>query len=200
MSLLSPSSPFLPDPPPPALLQFENRGTSPVRSYLVALAPSDGAHLAFVGATQGKGRSQATLQVAPVSGTPGAPPGVTMYEVTLARPVAGGESGSLEVVTVHTGAEVPHPAEITQSEEQLVVYEGSVHLVSPYPTASQSSKVLLPTSLVKAYTKAEPVRKAATEITYGPYANVAPFTVEELKVGGAGTLCCRSGRRLLVND
>lgn len=154
-----------------------------MRSYLLALAPSDAAHLAFIGATQGKGRSQTTLAVEPVTGIPGVPSTLSLYEVALARPVGGGESATIEVVSVHTGAEVPYPAEITQSEEQLVLYEGSVHLVSPYATSSESTKVVLPTSLVKAYTKAEPVKKAGTEITYGPYSDVAPLSTEELRVG-----------------
>jgi oligosaccharyltransferase complex subunit alpha (ribophorin I) len=84
------------------------------------------------------------------------------------------------VGTVFTHNLVPHPAEITQKEKQLVQYRGSAYIFSPYKIASQTTKVLLSSSSVESYTKVKPSSQSDLMIAYGPYENIAPLTEASL--------------------
>ena len=54
-------------------------------------------------------------------------------------------------------------------------------MYSPYKVKSQTTKVQLPSSVVESYTKTlKPVAHSDATITYGPYANVEPFSSEEV--------------------
>ena len=71
--------------------------------------------------------------------------------------------------------------EITQREKQLVLFTGNHYVYSPYKVKSQTTKVQLPSSVVESYTKTlKPVAHSDATITYGPYANVEPFSSEEV--------------------
>ena len=71
---------------------------------------------------------------------------------------------------------VPHPAEISQKEKQLVRYLGSAYLYSPYKVLSQTTKVLLSSSNIESFTKVKPTSQSDSTITYGPYENIVPLT------------------------
>ncbi|KAI4320905.1 hypothetical protein MLD38_034338 [Melastoma candidum] len=70
----------------------------------------------------------------------------------------------------------PFPEKITQEEIQLLVFEDSAHYLSPYSVQAQSLTIKLPDSRVESYTRLENSKYQNSEIKYGPYENLPPFS------------------------
>lgn len=85
-------------------------------------------------------------------------------------------SGQVTVEKVYSHGLAPYPAEITQSQKQLVRFLGNHYIYSPYPVQQQTTRVLLASSTVESYTKLKPSQHTDTTITLGPYDNVAPYS------------------------
>lgn len=92
----------------------------------------------------------------------------TRYTITLTQPSA---NPVLYVETIYTKSLIPHPAQITQVERQLVRYFGSAYFYSAYKTVSQKTTVQLATKNVESFTPVKPSVQADATITYGPYEN-----------------------------
>ncbi len=76
----------------------------------------------------------------------------------------------------------PFPAEIAQSERQLVLFKSNHYYYSLYATKSQTTIVNLASDKTESYSQLKPTTKSDTSITYGPYENVKPFEQNELSV------------------
>lgn len=76
------------------------------------------------------------------------------------------------VETVFTQAIAAFPAEIAQSEKQLVRYYGSAYHFSIYQTIAQKTTILLSSKNVESYTTVKPSSLNEATLTYGPYDNV----------------------------
>ena len=69
--------------------------------------------------------------------------------------------------------------EITQSQNQLVVYRGNHFYYSPYVTETQTTTIELSSSTVESYSKLLNPDKEGSQIKYGDskeFENVSPFT------------------------
>nr|CAG4645477.1 EOG090X04O4 [Lynceus sp. MCZ IZ 141354] len=75
-----------------------------------------------------------------------------------------------------------HQTQITQREKQLILFQGSAYLYTPYPVTTQTTKITLTSPNVESFTKVKPSSQSDTTITYGPYENIAPNTVEAITV------------------
>jgi len=105
------------------------------------------------------------------------------WKVELKSALSPGAETKINVEVMLGKAVEMFPREITQREKQLVLFKGNHYVYSPYKIKSQTTKVLLPSSIVESYTKTlKPVAHSDATITYGPYANVEPFSSEELSV------------------
>jgi oligosaccharyltransferase complex subunit alpha (ribophorin I) len=141
-----------------------------VDEYRVAFPAHLGERLAHLAAKCGK----TACEVVPVDGDDAA-----TYAVVLEESVPRGQEFSLKLTAYYSRALTPFPAEITQRDEQLVVFEGSHVLRSPYKTETQTTKVKLPSGRVESFSQVEPVARKAGVITYGPYADVAPLAAPD---------------------
>ena len=90
---------------------------------------------------------------------------------------------ALKVEAVFTDMLEPYPAEITQSETQMVRFTDSHYFLSPYQTETQKTTVKLASSGIESFTKLMPHAAKGSSITFGPYKDIAPLTVSR-KVGG----------------
>ena len=66
------------------------------------------------------------------------------------------------------------PAQIPQSEKPFVVFEGSHHFFSPYPTRTQTARVKLASRNVESCTKLGNPTRAEDPLHYGPFRAVPP--------------------------
>jgi oligosaccharyltransferase complex subunit alpha (ribophorin I) len=100
------------------------------------------------------------------------------------HPIAGGSvSPLIEVYAVFTKLLIPHPAEIDQSDKQLVVYDGNHYFFSPYLTVTQSTKIKIPAgSQIESYSKLKPNAQSSNTIDFGPYENIAPKSYSKMLI------------------
>jgi oligosaccharyltransferase complex subunit alpha (ribophorin I) len=84
---------------------------------------------------------------------------------------------ALKVEAVFTDMLEPYPAEITQSETQMVRFTDSHYFLSPYQTETQKTTVKLASSGIESFTKLMPHAAKGAAITFGPYKDIAPLSV-----------------------
>ena len=99
------------------------------------------------------------------------------YRVALLKTLKPGDKQTLSVEITASHLLELHPAEIWQSERQLVRFFGSAHLFSPYLTNSAGLSLQLSSANVVAYSRQpEPVDKREAAINYGPYKELPPYS------------------------
>lgn len=158
-------------------ITVDNKGSTPVKYYLVAFTSEEKQHLSYVGAVHSNDQDK-QLQVTETM--VGNQKSHHYYRVDLATPIAPGKSAKLELEATFTHLVTPHPTHITQAERQLVLYKGSHYYLSPYTTLSQTTRVTLPSSKLESYTKLKPVAQSESVITYGPYEKVKPLSEDKM--------------------
>jgi len=160
-----------------ATIKIENKGSSSVKSYLLAFSSSENEKLSFLSAAN-KEKDKLKVSKASVSGQSGK----SFYKVELDGAIDAGKSKSIEVEAVFAHVLKPYPTEIAQAEKQLVVFEGNMLLFSPYATTSQSTSVATTNANVESYTKTKPVSQSDSSINYGPFQDKPAFSESPLRV------------------
>lgn len=157
---------------------LENTGKSPVKSFLFALEQDLKKHVSFISAHSTEGKYLLKISVTKVQGHDDK----LLWRIDLRDNLAPGKSVNVEVETVLTHSLNPYPAAITQKEKQLILFNGNNYIYTPYKTTKQSTTVLVGTKNIESYSKLKPVSQSDTNIVYGPYNNIPPFSVEKLSV------------------
>ncbi|XP_061372782.1 dolichyl-diphosphooligosaccharide--protein glycosyltransferase subunit 1A [Gastrolobium bilobum] len=162
-------------------LKVENTGSDPVSEILLSFPENQANHLAYLTATlnEGKGKVKASAGVGlpvEVVHPKDVPPALTIYSVSLPSGVGKGDSLTLDVLAVFTHILEPFPEKITQADIQLLLFQESAHYLSPYAVKVQSLTVKLPDARIESYTKLENTKLQGSELKYGPYENLPPFS------------------------
>ncbi|XP_038712028.1 dolichyl-diphosphooligosaccharide--protein glycosyltransferase subunit 1B [Tripterygium wilfordii] len=166
-------------------LKIENMGTSAAADVLLAFSPIEVDHLAVLKAAAAIGKKKkktyTPLDVEPAE-LPDGPNGTKYFTIKLSNPLKSGESITLEVLYVLTHLLEPFPAEISQSESQLVYYRDSATTLSPYHIKKQTTFIKTPSTKVDSFTKVDPTNRAGTELKYGPYDDHSPYSYSPIIV------------------
>ncbi|CAL0318956.1 unnamed protein product [Lupinus luteus] len=162
-------------------LKVENTGSDLVSEVLLTIPDNQANHLAYLKATlnEGKGKSKASASVSlpvEVYHPKDAPPSLTFYSISLPKGLAKGDSLNLVVLAVYTHILEPFPQKISQADIQLLLFQDSAHYLSPYPVKAQTLTVKLPDARTESYTKLENTKLQGSELKYGPYENLPPFS------------------------
>jgi oligosaccharyltransferase complex subunit alpha (ribophorin I) len=167
-------------------LQVENEGTDLVSEVLLAFPDSQAKKLAHLVATpnEGKGKTKGSAVSLPVEVVQpnGMPPALTFYSVSLPKGLGKGDAFTLDVLAVFTHALQPFPEKISQADIQLVVFYETAHYLSPYMVKVQSLSVKLPDARIESFTKIENAKIQGSEIKYGPYENLPPFSYSPIVI------------------
>lgn len=159
-------------------LKVENSGTSDVSDIFLAFSPTEAEHLAIIKAslTEGKRKKKkyTPLDVNPAQ-YPNIPNDAKFFSLSLITPLKTGEAAVIEVLYILTHSLEPFPAEISQSESQLVYYHDSAVLLSPYHVVEQIMYIKTPTNRIESFTKVDPTNRAGTELKYGHFHDHPPF-------------------------
>ena len=155
--------------------QVENNGKDPLTIYTVQFDPTSVHRLAYIGATVEKQPVTVSRQTSGDNKS---------WAVNLGeKAIAAGSIGTIDVEAVFTQLLTPFPAEISQSEKQLVLFSANHYVDTPYLTKTQTTKVKLPAkSVVESFSKLKPAAQSADTITYGPYDNIAAGTQSKMEV------------------
>jgi len=104
------------------------------------------------------------------------------YAVKLQSALAAGASTSFVFTSVLSHSLKPHPASISQSEKQLVIFKDSHYVYSPYEVKKQTTAVKLSSSTIESFSKLKPSSSSDSTINYGPYKDIAAFKKSEMKI------------------
>ncbi|CAN1258095.1 Dolichyl-diphosphooligosaccharide--protein glycosyltransferase subunit 1B [Linum perenne] len=160
-------------------LKVENTGSGAAFEVLLAFSPTEFDHLAVVKAQVSTGKKKKKtyihLDVNPTD-VADAPNGTKYFKVSLLNRLSPGDTATLEILYMFTHSMEPFPAEISQSEPQLVYYRDSALLLSPYHIKQQTTFVKTPSKNVVSYTRVEPTNKAGIELKYGPYKDLPAYS------------------------
>lgn len=108
-------------------------------------------------------------------------PGFVHYVVKLRKAIEG--SYGVKVTTTYRNVLVPRPAEIKQSEEQMVFYTLNAYPISPYSTEKASTQVKLASSDVESYSSSpSPSSVDGSKWKLGQYTDVQPYSVAPVSV------------------
>ncbi|KAF2310286.1 hypothetical protein GH714_007588 [Hevea brasiliensis] len=166
-------------------LKVENAGSGLVSEVLLAFQ-SFRLKIWYLMATtnEGKGKTKSAGVSLPVeiANPKGMPPALTVYSVSLSKALGEGDTMSLDVLAVFTHTLKPFPEKITQADIQLVLFQDSAYYLSPYAVKFQSLSIKLPDARIESYTKIENTKIHGSEIKYGPYENLHPFSYSPLVV------------------
>ncbi|XP_015884116.1 dolichyl-diphosphooligosaccharide--protein glycosyltransferase subunit 1A [Ziziphus jujuba] len=167
-------------------LKVENEGSDLVSEVLLAFPDNRIKHLAYLAASpnEGKGKAKVSSNAYPVEAAQpkDVPPGLTFYSVSLPKGLGKGDSLTFDVLAVFTHTLQPFPEKITQADVQLLVFQESAHYLSPYQVKVQSLSVKLPDARIESYTRLENSKIHGSEIKYGPYENLPPFSYSPIVV------------------
>ncbi len=101
---------------------------------------------------------------------------VQLYHVEWRTPLTKGADGIIKITSYYTRILFPYPAEISQYEEQTVLFTASHLFLSPYASTIQTTTVKLPSSKVKDYSKIPPMSLKGSTLIYGPYEDVPTYS------------------------
>lgn len=162
-------------------LKVENTGSDVVSEILLSFPESQANHLAYLKATLSEGKGK--VKPSPGVGLPvevvhpkDFPPALTIYSVSLPKGLGKGDSLTLDVLAVLTHTLQPFPEKINQGDIQLLLFQESAQYLSPYAVKVQSLTVKLPEARIESYTKLENAKLQGSELKYGPYENLPPFS------------------------
>ena len=105
--------------------------------------------------------------------------GARVYDIHMPS-LSSQKSATVVIEIVYSHAVVAFPREITQNEAQLVQFTGNVYLFTPYPSNTQSTIVKLPNDKIESFSRVTPTSSSGSEVTYGPYPDVPPFSNSKL--------------------
>merc|ERR1712156_941343 len=157
-----------------------NNGKGAITGFHYGMEEAAKAKLAFIGATVGS-NEKTYLRTNLVQIKDG-PSSGSFYRIELKKALSPKESVTVEVETVLAKALEMFPKELVQKERQLVLFKGNHYVFLPYKSKSQTTKATLSGTAIESYSKLKPVSVSDAVITYGPYANVEPFTFDEMSV------------------
>lgn len=157
-----------------------------VSEVLLTIPNYQAKNLAYLLASsyEGKGKTKSPTISLPVEVVhpKGMPLDLTTYSISLSKGLEKGESLTLDVFAAFSHSLQPFPEEITQADIQLVLFQDSAFYLSPYQVTAQSLSVRLPSARVESYTKLQNTKLVESEIKYGPYENLPPFSYNSIVV------------------
>ncbi|XP_065881663.1 dolichyl-diphosphooligosaccharide--protein glycosyltransferase subunit 1A [Euphorbia lathyris] len=161
-------------------LKVENAGPGSVSELLLTFPELQAKNLAFLSAktVEGKGKTKSYGVNLPARNVnpKGMPPKLNAYSISFPKELGEGDSLTLEVLAVLARTLQPYPEKITQADIQLVLFQDTAQYLSPYVVKVQSVSVKLPDARIESYTKLENTKVHGSEIKYGPYENLPPYS------------------------
>ncbi|VAI10147.1 unnamed protein product [Triticum turgidum subsp. durum] len=138
-------------------LKVENAGSEPVSKVLLAFPNIQAKNLAAIRAfgTEGKVKGLSSILPIEIVEPSGVPPELTFFSASLHKPLTKGK---------------------------ILHLDDSSHYLSPYPVKVQTLSIRLPGGRVESYTKYGNTKLVDSELKYGPYEDVLPFSYNPIIV------------------
>ena len=142
-------------------ITLDHKSKKPITNYIFAIPKDECNKLSFI-SVRDSNKKELKLTLSKNSA-----------DCSYSMALSGGNTPILYIETIYAKSLTPYPTEIPQSERQLVRYFGDAYFYSPYKTLSQKTIVHLASKSVESFTQHKPSSHSDTQITYGPYENIA---------------------------
>ncbi|XP_078488301.1 dolichyl-diphosphooligosaccharide--protein glycosyltransferase subunit 1-like [Ciona intestinalis] len=139
---------------------LKNTGNSAVSNFQFTVDPTHVKQLAYISISKGSD-DDTSFKMTEKSGDKGT------FIVALPESLKSKGTFTFTADEVFANALSPFPKEITQSQNQLVVYRGNHFYFSPYLSESQTTSVELPSSTIETFSKFGNPSHEDTTIKYG---------------------------------
>ncbi|KAJ9589559.1 hypothetical protein L9F63_017247 [Diploptera punctata] len=153
-----------------------NDGNLPIKKFYFHIEKKMVSYLSYIDANSGGHK----LQVKKVKKNK--LEDIEYWEIKLKSVLKIGQRANVQVITDFTQVLIPYPTHIIQSESQLVKYIGNSYFYSPYFTKVQTTSIVCYSDKFESFTILEPVSVQNNVITYGPYENISPFSIQNLTI------------------
>ncbi|XP_010416555.1 PREDICTED: dolichyl-diphosphooligosaccharide--protein glycosyltransferase subunit 1A [Camelina sativa] len=160
-------------------LKVVNPGSESISEFMLTFPKFLGNNLAYLSVKTKRPLANLSVKKADPKGIPDS---ISVYSVALPKTLSKGDSLTLEVVATFTNVLQPFPEKITQGEIHLVMLQESAQYLSPYTVESQSLSIKLPNARIESYSKLENTKLQGSELKYGPYKNLPPFSYSPIVV------------------
>nr|CAD2177809.1 unnamed protein product [Meloidogyne enterolobii] len=170
--------------------ELKNEGKEDVSFFVNVITEDEAKHLSWMVAFEtGKETGKFRVSRAKVKG---APDGFIFHKLELLNLLSTGSAIKVTVEYALTEYLVPHPKEIIQSENQLVLYSGLANIPSAYSLLKETCIYKVGSVQPIAFTDVSLSKYASGKITYGPYENSKPYTKKPI------TIHCENNSPFLV--
>ncbi|KAL1514367.1 hypothetical protein ABEB36_003635 [Hypothenemus hampei] len=159
-------------------ITIENSGKQGISKYLIGFERDLQGSVSYIGVQDSQKNPLKTSEVAVI----GRGTNELFYQVQLRQSLEPEKTITIIFEVIITKALNPYPHSITQKEKQLVRYFGNHYFYSPYKTQNQKTEVLVSSRSIESYSKLKPVAQTDSIITYGPYSDIAAFSLHPLTV------------------
>lgn len=153
-------------------ITLENTGKETVSNFIFALEPELTGNISFISVRDAQKDELRVIALKEPNS----------YNVLINQPVSSGRTVNIVAEVIISSALIPYPNSITMKERQLVRYYGNHYFYSPYPTTKQTTTVTLSSRSIENYSKLKPVSQSESTITYGPYTDIQPRTIDPMTV------------------
>eukprot|EP01103_Thecamoeba_quadrilineata_P019631 TRINITY_DN8035_c0_g1_i1.p1 TRINITY_DN8035_c0_g1~~TRINITY_DN8035_c0_g1_i1.p1 ORF type:complete len:470 (-),score=124.47 TRINITY_DN8035_c0_g1_i1:108-1517(-) len=160
------------------LRMTSSSSSSDGNSFIYAISESQHEHLSLFEAFDEKGAKLQIDGTATPKSTSAGP--VYEYQIKLERPLSS-SSTLVKILLIESRAMTPSPKKITQSQPQMVRYEGSHYFLTPYQVRTQNTQFKVP-SRIDAFTDKQPTVHNGNSLRFGPYEEVGPYSVSPLSI------------------
>jgi len=163
-------------------LSVTNTGSKAISEVYLALEAKQAKHLSFLEVYLVEtGQSLPTSAGETVDRESGGQKSSFVHQaVSLAKPLEPQGTVEIRATYVFTHTMVPFPAQISQTEKQLVKYYDNVFVASPYTIQTQTTTIKLGSARIEHRTESSPSNVKGDVVTYGPFLELAPHRYTEL--------------------
>jgi len=160
--------------------EVKNQGKTDINHIVHTITSKEAEHLAWISASEGK-KDSAKFRVSNVA-VKGAPTEFSFYKVELLSMIGAGGSATVVVEYWLTEALIPYPEEITQAENQFVLFDGVANTPSVYPVEKESSSFKVGSPKPLSFTEHNPSKYGNDKVSYGPYENQKTYSRKEISI------------------
>ncbi|XP_065222156.1 dolichyl-diphosphooligosaccharide--protein glycosyltransferase subunit 1 [Planococcus citri] len=156
-------------------ISFENAGREPVPHFVFTVDPQSVDKLAIIKARVSD--LDVPLSVAEVTIDK-----KKCWLIKFENPIDEGKRAVVDVYYSLIDYLQPYPTQITQRQKQFIKFIGNCYIYSPYPVSKVTTSIALGSKNIESFTRFEPSSYSDSHILYGPYKDLAPYSVNEVVI------------------
>lgn len=156
-------------------ISFENAGREPISHFVFTVDPQSVDKLAII-------KARVSDLDVPLTVTEVTIDKKKSWLIKFENPIDEGKRTVVDVYYSLIDYLQPYPIQITQRQKQFIKFIGNCYIYSPYPVSKVTTSIALGSKNIESFTRTEPSSYSDSHILYGPYKDLAPYSVNEVVI------------------